>query len=143
MDFPAQLDNLQKRASETATTARAATEEDRAQLKQRIDKAQVDMNLAMKDTQQQSAAAADRAQGKWAQMKADAASKVDDFNAKAAKRADQMDAKIAEADAKWAEADAEDAIDYAAWAIDNARLAVLNALDARAQADSLARVAGP
>jgi hypothetical protein len=37
---------------------------------------------------------------------------------------------------------AADAIDFAAWTVDNARLAVLDAIDARAYADDLARSAG-
>ena len=42
-------------------------------------------------------------------------------------------------DADWAEADAADAIDYADWAVDNAQLAMLDAIDARAYADGLAK----
>ena len=34
------------------------------------------------------------------------------------------------------------ALDYAAWTVDNARLAVLDAIDARAYADGLAKTAG-
>src|SRR6266540_3919693 len=78
-----------------------------------------------------------RARSKWAQMKADAAAKMDNFQAKVDKRADQFDAKVAASDADWAENHAADAIDYAAWTVDNARLAVLDAIDARAYADEL------
>lgn len=38
--------------------------------------------------------------------------------------------------------EASAAIDYAAWAVDNARLAALDALDARAYADELAKKVG-
>jgi hypothetical protein len=40
------------------------------QLRQRIDQTQVDVNLALKDTKQEADAAADRAQSKWACMRA-------------------------------------------------------------------------
>ena len=70
MDFSAQLDNLQKRAADAAATARAAAAEDRAQLKQRIQKAQVDANLGLKDAKQKAGEVADRSHSKWAQMKA-------------------------------------------------------------------------
>jgi hypothetical protein len=75
-------------------------------------------------------------------MKADAAAKLDDFEAKMDRRADQLDAKVAGRQADGAEADAADAIDFAAWTVDNARLAVLDAIDARVYADELATTAG-
>jgi hypothetical protein len=40
------------------------------QLRQRIDQTQVDVNLALKDSKQEADAAADRAQSKWACMRA-------------------------------------------------------------------------
>ena len=83
MDLAAQFEALQKRVSEAASTVRAAASESRDQLKQRIDQAQVDADLARKDAQQQAGQAADRAQGKWAEMKADAAAKMEDVKAKA------------------------------------------------------------
>ena len=114
----------------------------RAQLKQRIDQAQVDANLALKDAKQQADQAAEVAESKWAQMKADAAAKMDDVKTKIDKRADQRDAKVAATDADWAELEASDAIDYAAWAVYSAKLAVLDALDARVYAADLAKTAG-
>jgi hypothetical protein len=62
-------------------------------------------------------AVAGRAQSKWAQLKADAAAKVDDMKARAAKQADQLDADAAEVEAEWAEVDALDAISYASWTV--------------------------
>ena len=53
----------------------------------------------------------------------------------------QPDAKAAATDADWAEAEAADALDYADWTVDNAQLAMLDALDARAYADDLAKAA--
>jgi hypothetical protein len=53
-----------------------------------------------------------------------------------------IDANVAADDAAWAEDDAAAALDYAAWTVDNARLAVLDAIDARAYADGLAKTAG-
>ena len=117
---------------------RAATES-RAQLKQQIDQARVDVELARKDGKEQVGEAADRAQSKWTQLKSDVSAKMDELKTRADKRADQLDAKAADNDADWAEMEAADAIDYASWAADNARLAVLDALDARAYATELAQ----
>jgi hypothetical protein len=102
----------------------------------------VEVDQAATDAQQEASAAAASARGKWAQMKADAAAKVDDLQAKMDTWADQLDARIAANQADGAEADAADAIDFAAWTVDNARLAVLDAIDARAYADELVRTAG-
>jgi hypothetical protein len=142
MDFSTKLDHLEKQTNETVSTAKAAAAEDRQKLQQRIDQTQVDMNLALKDTKQRVEQAADRAEGSWAQMRADASNKMDAFKAKISKRRSQMDAKDAAIDADWAEADAYDAIDYAEWATESAGLAVLDALDARAHANELAAKAG-
>jgi hypothetical protein len=54
----------------------------------------------------------------------------------------QLDAKAAATDADWAEAEAADALDFADWAVDNAQLVMLDAIDARAYADDLAKAAG-
>jgi hypothetical protein len=67
---------------------------------------------------------------------------MDDLQARIDKRSDQLDANVAADDAAWAEDDAAAALDYASWTVDNARLAVLDAIDARAYADELARTAG-
>lgn len=96
----------------------------------------------MQDAKQQTDEAVDRAQSKWAQMKADAAARREDFKAKIEKRADERDAKAAAKDADWAEQDASDAIDLAVYAVYDAQLAVLNALDARVYADEQAKIAG-
>jgi hypothetical protein len=96
----------------------------------------------MKEAEQRAGETADRAQSKWAQMKADAAARREDIKAKVDKRAEQLDAKAAAKDAGWAEQDAADAIDYAVWMVYDARLAVLDALDARAYADERAKIAG-
>ena len=128
MDFSGQLDDLQQRAAKAKQASQAAATESRDQLRQRIDQAKVDMNLAAKDAQQDASAAAADARSKWAQLKADAAAKMDDLQTRIDKRADQIDANVA--------------ADDAAWTVDNARLAVLDAIDARAYADGLAKTAG-
>lgn len=92
MDFSAQLDNLKKRVDDTVAVARAAAEEDRGKLQKHIEKAEVDANLALKDTEQGAGEAADRVQSKWSQVKADAAAKMDDAKAKIDKRNKLMDA---------------------------------------------------
>jgi hypothetical protein len=142
MDFSAKLDDLQQRAADAKAAAQAAGSESREQLRQRIDQAKVDVDLAAKDSRQQVGEAAASARGTWAQMKADAAARMDDFDAEMDRRADQRDAKVAASQADGAEADAADVIEFAAWTVDHARLAVLDAIDARAYADDLARSAG-
>ena len=141
MDFSTKLDDLQQRAADAKATAQAAVSESREQLRQRIDQARVDVDLAAKDTRQQVGEAAASARSTWAQLRADAAAKLDDFEAKMDRRADQHDAKVAARQADGAEADAADAIEFAAWTVDHARLAVLDAIDARVNADQLAQQA--
>jgi molecular chaperone GrpE (heat shock protein) len=105
-----------------------------AVLKQRIDHARVDANLALIDVKQQVEQISDQVQTRWAQLKAEAFAWMDDIKAKIDKRADQRGARAAAIDADRAERDAADAIDYAVWAFFSARLTVLDALDARAYA---------
>jgi hypothetical protein len=142
MDFSAKLDDLQQRAADVKAAAQAAESESREQLRQRIDQARVDVDLAAKDARQQVGEAAASARSTWALIKADAAARMDDVDAKMDRRADQHDAKVAARQADGAEADAAAAINFAAWTVDHARLAVLDAIDARAYADDLARSAG-
>jgi hypothetical protein len=142
MDFSAQLEKLQERVSEMVASVRTASAETHDQLKQRIDQAQVDANLALMDAKQKTEQASGEAQSKWAQLKADASAKMDDVKAEIDKRADERDAKAAAKDADRAEQDAADAIDYAVFAFYSPRLAVLDALDARAYADERAKIAG-
>jgi hypothetical protein len=139
MDYSAKLDDLQQRAADAKTSAQAAVSESREQLRQRIDQAKVDVDLAGMDARQQVGEAAASARSRWAQLRADAAAELDDFDAKMDRRADQRDAKLAARQADGAEADAADAVDFAAWTVDNARLAVLDAIDARVYADELAQ----
>jgi hypothetical protein len=139
MDFSAKLDDLQQRAADAQVAAQAAVSESREQLRQRIDQVKVDMDLAATDARQQVGEAAASARSTWAEMKADAAAKLDDFEAKMDRRADQRDAKLAASQADGAEADAADAIEFAAWTVDHARLAVPDAIDARAYAGELAQ----
>jgi hypothetical protein len=75
--FSAELDDLQKRAANAEAAAQAAVSESRDQLRQRIDQARVDVDLAAKDARQQASEAAASARSKWAQMKADAADAID------------------------------------------------------------------
>jgi hypothetical protein len=139
MDLTAQFEALQKRTSEATSAVRAATTEPREQVWQRIDQAQVDVNVTLTDAKQQPGQAANRAPSKWAQMKTDAAAKREDVKSKIDKRADRLDASTAAAEAEWTEGTAADAIDLASWAVENARLAALDAVEARAYADELAK----
>jgi hypothetical protein len=63
----------------------------------------VEVDQAATDAQQEASVAAASARGKWAQMKADAAAKVDDLQAKMDTWADQLDARIAANQADGAE----------------------------------------
>ena len=60
MDFSAQLERLQQQANETVASMRSASVESREQLKQRIDQARVDANLALMDVKQQAEQTSDR-----------------------------------------------------------------------------------
>ena len=53
MDFSAKLGDLQQRAAQAKAAAQAAVSESHEQLRQRIDQAQVDVDLAAKDARQQ------------------------------------------------------------------------------------------
>ena len=61
MDFSAKLDELEQRAADAKTSAQAAVSESRDQLRQRIDQAQVDVNLAVKDARPPTSAPSPRA----------------------------------------------------------------------------------
>lgn len=137
------FENLGKKVDASIAAVRAAVEEDQQALRQRIDKAQVDANLALKDTEQKAGKVEDDARSQWAQMRVDASAKMAEVKAKIDQRGTEIDAAMAENDAEMAEADATYAIDYAGWAIDNARLWTLSALDARAHADQLHKASNP
>ena len=141
MDFSARVDELQQRVAATKAAVQAAATESREQLRQRIDQAQQDAKDAQQRAQQRADQTTDRARSKFAQMKADAAAKMDDVQAKIDKRTRAAGRQGRRHDADWAEADAADALDYAEWAVDNAQLAMLDAIDARAYADDLAKAA--
>lgn len=74
-------------------------------------------------------------------MRADAAAKIEDVNTKVDRRTRELDAKPAAREASWAGANVAEAIDFAEWALDNVELAILDAIDARAYADEVARTA--
>jgi hypothetical protein len=140
MDFLSRLDGLQQHVANAKNGVQAAATENRDQLRQRIDQAQVDGNRAAEDAQR-SDKAPTSAKNKWKQMRADAADKMSEVKARIDTRNRQIDADAAATDADLAEADATDAIDYAAWTVDNARLAILDAIDARAYANMRASTA--
>jgi hypothetical protein len=134
MDVAAQFEALQNRVSDASSAVRAATGESRDQIKQRADQAHAD-----KDARQQATQAAGSAGGKWDELKAEVAARMDALKAKIDNRPGQADARAAEADADHAAAEAAHAIDYASWTVENARLAALDAIDARVFSDGLAR----
>ena len=134
MDVAAQFEALQKRVTEASSGVSAGTTESRDQLKERIDKVHAD-----KDARQQAGEAAGSAGGKWAQMKAEVAARMDVLKTKIDNRGGRPDARAAEADADHAALEAGHAIDYASWTVENARLAALDAIDARVFSDGLAK----
>lgn len=138
MDFSERLDAIQQRVAAAKAEVQAAATESREQLRKRIDQTQGDLNQAAKNAQRRPSEAAG---SKWAQIKADAAAKMEDTKAKIDKRTQQMDVKAAAADADWAESSATDALDFAEWTAHNAELAMLDAIDARTYADELAKTA--
>ena len=95
----------------------------------------------MRPARQEVSQAADSARAKWAQLKADAASKMSNAKANVDKRTRQADAKLADIDAAAAEATSSEALNFADWAVESAQLAMLDAIHARAYADQLAKAA--
>ena len=140
-DFNTRLDALQQRVATARSAVLAAAAETDAQLRQRIDRAQADLDQSAGNTRQEVSQAADSARAKWAQLKTDAAAKMSDVKANIDKRTLHVDAKVAANDADWAEADAAEALDFADWAVENAQLTILDAIHARAYAVRLAEAA--
>jgi hypothetical protein len=140
-NFSTRLDELQQRVATARTAVQTAATESDAQLKERIDRAQSDLDRAGQNARQEVSEAADSARAKWAQVKADAAAKMSDVKADMDKRTRHVDAKVAAKDAEWTEADAAEALDFADWAVENAQLAMLDAVHARAYADKLTKIA--
>jgi hypothetical protein len=141
MNYSERLDTLQQRVAAAKAAVQDAGRESREQLRQRIDQAQADVDRATESARQRADQAGAGARSKWAQLRTDAATKVEDVKGKIDKRNRELDAKAAASEANWAENDAIDALDFADWAVDNARLAVLDAIDARAYAEQRAKVA--
>jgi len=140
-NFYNRLEELQKRVAATMAAVHAAAAESDAKLKERIDRAQANLDQTADKARQDVNEASEGARVKWAQLKADAAAKRSDVKANIEKRTRLVDAKVAAKDADWAEDDAAEALDFADWAIENAQLSMLDAIHARAYADSLAKAA--
>ena len=138
MNVSDQVDALQQRAAELKSSFDAARQETNDQVKARIDNLKAGIATRQDAAKQKAEQAADRTQGQWRSLKADAAAKRADVQARIDRKRDERDAKRAEDDAEDAEADAADALDYASWAVDQAQLAVLDAIDARSWADARA-----
>ena len=99
MDFSAQLDALQANLDKAKAAVQGAATESREEIRQRIEQAEVDVDQAVKETEQHADAAADSARSKWAQMKSDAAAKMDDIKQRMDRRGAQIDADLAASDA--------------------------------------------
>ena len=136
-DFSTRLDDLQERVGKAKEAVKAAADESDAQLMERIEQAQTDLDQSVQNARQEVSDAADGARAKWARMKADASAKMSEVKSNMDKRALHVDAKVAVSDANWAEADAADALDFAEWAVGNAQLATIDAIHARAYAEKL------
>jgi hypothetical protein len=138
-NFYNRLDALQQHVASTATAVHAAAAESDAQLKQRIDQVQGDLDKSVEDTRRQLSQASGSVRATWAELKAEAAVRMRDVKANLDRRTLQLDAKGAAKEADWAEADAADALDFADWAVENAELAMLDAIHARTYADQLVK----
>ena len=138
-NYSTRLDDLQQRVATVTSAVQTAASESDAQLKERIDLAQADLDRSVENARQEVSQAADSARARWAQLRADAAVKVSDVKANIDKRTRHVDAKVAADDADWAEADAAESLDFADWAVENAQLAILDAIHARAYAIKLAK----
>lgn len=141
MNYSERLDAIQQRVAAAKAAVQDAGRESREQLKQRIDRAQDDIDRATESARQRADQDGDSAPSKWAQIRADAAAKTENVKGKIDKRNRELDSRAAAGEANWAENDAIEALDLADWAVDNARLAVLDAIDARVYAEQLAKVA--
>jgi hypothetical protein len=133
-----QVNDLQQRAGELKSSFDAARHETNEQVRARIDNLKTDIAKRQDAAKEESKQAADRTQSQWQSLKADAAAKRADLQARMDRKRDERDVKKAERDAEDAEDDAADALDYASWAVDQAQLAVLDAIDARSWADARA-----
>jgi hypothetical protein len=140
-DYTARLDELQDRVARAKAAARSAVAESDVRLRERIDRAQAELDRSGQHARQHAGQAAGRGQAKWAQLRSDVAARTSGVKAKVDQRARQMDVTMAAADADWAEADAYEALDFADWAVENAQLAMLDAIHARAHADDLGKAA--
>ena len=138
MNVSDQVNALQQRVTDLKSSFDAARRETNEQVKARIDKLKADIATRQDAAKKQAEQAAGRTESQWQSLKADAAAKRADLQARIDRKRDERDAKRAENDAEDAEADAADALDYASWAVDQAQLAVLDAIDARSWADARA-----
>jgi hypothetical protein len=143
MSVSEQVEALQKRAAELKSSATQAQHETNEQIKARVDKTRADIVTRQDAVKAKADQAADRAQGQWKSMKADAAAKAQDLRDRMDRQRDERDARKAERQAEDAEDDAADALDYALWVVDQAELAVLDAIDARSWADARAAASPP
>jgi hypothetical protein len=139
MEMTHYFESLGARLDTSIATVRAAADEDRQQLEERIDKAQADTRAALDKTELKADQAASEARDRWSQLKVGATAKTAEVKTKINRRGDEIDAEVAKFDADMAEADALEAIDFAGWAIDNAQLTALYALESRARADQLSQ----
>lgn len=143
MNISDQVDDLQKRAAELKSSFDAARHETNEQVKARIDNLKADIATRQDAAKQKAQQSAGRTESQWQSLKADAAAKRADLQARVDRKRDERDVKRAERDAEDDEADAADALDYASWAVDQAQLAVLDAIDARSWADARAAASPP
>jgi Mg-chelatase subunit ChlI len=86
MDFSRKLDALQQHATDARSAAQSAVAESHDQLQQRIDQAQVDLNLAVKDAQQRASDATTDARSRWAMLQADVIAQTEDVQSRLNKR---------------------------------------------------------
>ena len=143
MSVEDQITKLQAKTEELTKSYASAQKETHEQVKARVAKAHAYVQSASESANRSAAAISDKAgvakddaAAKWDQLRSGVSGHVNDLRAKVEAKKDEFDATSASIAADNAESDAEAAIDFASWAIDNAVLAALNAVDARAYAES-------
>lgn len=132
------LQNLSGHAADAETRVAAAEADASAKLHTAIEKSKADAQARQDRFESNLAKTKADAASDWEKLRADHKNRVGKIKGNIAKKEDAIDRKLAERRADDAEAYAEDMVYFASTAIDDSAVAVLEAIEARAYADSLA-----
>lgn len=134
-----QLADLSVHAKKAEDAVAAAQKETHDEIMRRWEQARADARATTEKVNQQIQSVGESAPQDWNARKAKIAADVELLKAKIGRKKLELDAKRAEKEAKRLERDAGWAIDYAIAAVDQARLAVLDAIEGRIEADEAGR----